>query len=166
MGYVIHHSISLFLLSVFRHSTHHPLRPSYTEVYYYLEWSNILLYITYFVFKIYGKDHIISLLTLHTEIIGYGYLRSIVFGRLIYNNWHMFDVSIKGCAIIIYILGITWMRQLVLQLIKSGKRIQDKLQVEPQDKLQVEPQVEPQVGLPAQPEPEPEPELKPQIKIE
>ena len=156
MGYIIHHSTSLFLLSLFRHSKHHPLRPSYTEVYYYLEWSNMLIYITYFVFKIYGKDHLISLLTLYTEIIGYSYLRSIVFGQIIYNNWYMFDVSIKGCAIIIYILGITWMRLLVLQLIKSGKRIQDKLQVEPQ------------VGLPAQPEPEAEAEaeLKPQIKIE
>lgn len=124
IGFLIHHGMSVSLLQSLNQPTKHILFHPFTELYYYLECSNVFIYIVYFIFKIYGKDHIISLLALYTEIVGYGYIRIIILSRYMRTYWHQFDYTIKVFSIILYMLGIMWLRRLVYQFIRSVTKIQ------------------------------------------
>ena len=120
IGYLIHHIMALYLLYVIRISPH--LSHSFIESYMCLEYSNLFLYSTYFIFQKYGKLHPISITTLGIEICGYGYIRGYVLLQLILKNWSIFPTTIRYCAICLYCLGLYWIKVISQQFISSIKK--------------------------------------------
>ena len=115
IGYVIHHGMSLYALEHMSDYKQQGLYTVFTNLYYHLECSNVLLYGTYFVFQRFGKKHIASFLALTLEICGYGYIRIIILMQYITQYWYLFDMNIRLFITILYILGVIWIRQLLLQ---------------------------------------------------
>ena len=125
IGSLLHHFIALYLLHTIQIQTH--ILMPFTDVYYNVEFSNVFLQISYFVFQKYGTLHPISKTMLGIEIMGYGYIRLVTLLKLLLQYWSILPFSLRLCAVFIYSLGVFWTSKLCLQFKKNicKKNIKD-----------------------------------------
>ena len=125
IGYLIHHVMAIHILQTSDSFKHTELYSGFRDLYYYLECSNVFLYITYFVFQAYGKNNYLSLSALVMEIVGYGYIRTFLLMNYIRQYWYLMNITTKSFSIILYLLGVIWTNKLFLQLKHMLGNVQD-----------------------------------------
>lgn len=125
IGYLVHHLMAIHVLQSSEMFKHTELYVAFRDLYYYLECSNVFLYLTYFIFQAYGKNHFLSLSALVMEICGYGYIRTFILMTYLRNNWYLMNLSLKSCSVILYSLGIIWSYKLLLQLKKMLSNVEN-----------------------------------------
>ena len=125
IGYTLHHFIALYLL--YSIQINRSILIPFTNVYYNVEFSNLFLQVSYFVFQKYGILHPISKTMLGIEIIGYGYIRTVILFKMLLQYWSILPILLRVFSIFIYSLGFFWTSKLCLQFKKNiCKKIKNK----------------------------------------
>ena len=121
IGYLVHHYIAYNFLSIYDNFDFYIKKESQDEfnnTLRFLEFSNVFLYITYFLYEKLGKSHNLSKLSLLLETVIYSYIRIIILGKFIlyHNNNLYFSVAFQ--LLILYILSVYWSGNLSIQSYK------------------------------------------------
>lgn len=122
LPYIIHHIIAFFVLNII-YSDYNNLQEDAVNTYILLEFSNIPLYLNYFVIKLtdnnkYKYFKIRKIATL-IQLIWYGYYRIFAFGFIILSNLNRLlnqEYIISLITLIIYSMGIYWTSVLINQI--------------------------------------------------
>lgn len=123
--FICHHIIaivSLYLIS----NNFEGLALFGLKIFYYLEFSNILLYINYLIIKT-NKNHFVILGSTLIQFIWYSYFRLILFTSFLFENFYKlintYNYYIFTFILLIYLLGVYWALTLLKQSYKSFYKI-------------------------------------------
>jgi hypothetical protein len=111
--YIIHHLIGLYLLyDTLTSDNTGPLLDSY----YFLEASNLMLYLSYHLHKEYRAHKTLISFAEFIQLLWYSYYRVYMFSSLVYNDqprFFEFSRTSQCCIVVIYLMGLVWTCKLV-----------------------------------------------------
>ena len=119
IGFLIHHAVSLHLLSKHVNST---LQSIVFDAYLILEYSNIFLGVYSFIVYTFKKETIVYKLYALVETIGYSYFRIICFGIEYKNNIMKVETIDLIFISLLYFLGIFWSFKLLKISLSNFKK--------------------------------------------
>lgn len=125
LGYLIHHYIAYNFLSIYDNFDYYVKQESQNEfnnILRLLEVSNVFLYLTYFLYERFGKNHWISKISLLTETSIYTYIRVFLLGKFLLQNGNNLYEGISIQFIILYGLSCYWSYSLCIQSCKTIMR--------------------------------------------
>lgn len=107
--YILHHLIAMYLLydTITTPYNTGPL----LESYYFLEASNVLLYLSYHIHKEYPSHQSLISFTEFAQLLWYSYYRVYRFSMLLYYNqprFFEFTRVSQVAIIVIYVMGVAW----------------------------------------------------------
>lgn len=118
-AYIIHHIIAIYGLYL---SYNNVMTNMIFEIYYVLEISNFMIYITYHIIKT-RSNKFLHIIVEFFQFIWYSYFRVIIFTNIIYININLIieKSNIYGYIglILLYIMGILWSIKLIKKNIKN-----------------------------------------------
>lgn len=121
IGYLVHHYIAYNFLSIYDNFDFYIKKESQDEfnnTLRFLEFSNVFLYITYFLYEKLGKSHNLSKLSLLLETVIYSYIRIIILGKFILYHGNNLYENIAFQLLMLYILSVYWSSNLSIQSYK------------------------------------------------
>lgn len=111
--YMVHHFIGIYLLyDTLTSDNTGPL----LESYYFLEASNLMLYLSYHLHKEYRAHKTLISFAEFIQLLWYSYYRVYMFSTLIYHNqsrFFEFSQTSQCFIVVIYLMGIVWTCKLV-----------------------------------------------------
>jgi hypothetical protein len=106
--YIVHHLVGIYLL--YDTLTSYNMDPL-LEAYYFLEASNLMLYLSYHLHKEYRTHKTLISFVEFIQLLWYSYYRIYKFSILLYHNQHRFfefSRTSQCMIVILYTMGVAW----------------------------------------------------------